>query len=222
MPALANPRHEAFCQAYVRGKTAGNATASYIAAGFGSKGRAAGVSASKLLKQAGIASRIGEIQAQVASIEEKAVEAAAQRLGITKEKILAELAKLGLSNMLDYVRPQADGTVKVDLAALDRDTAAAIQEVTVDTFVEGRGEDAQAVRRVKFKLCDKRAALVDLGKHLGLFVGAPLAEQNINVNVKAELVDRPPRETYEEWNARRQRELAGKERLNKPKEGKRK
>jgi phage terminase small subunit len=25
------------------------------------------------------------------------------------------------------------------------------------------------VRRVKFKLCDKRAALVDLGKHLGMF-----------------------------------------------------
>ena len=32
-----------------------------------------------------------------------------------------------------------------------------------------RGEDARAVKRVKFKLHDKCAALVDLGRHLGMF-----------------------------------------------------
>jgi hypothetical protein len=30
-------------------------------------------------------------------------------------------------------------------------------------------ENARAVKRVKFKLHDKRAALVDLGRHLGMF-----------------------------------------------------
>jgi hypothetical protein len=34
---------------------------------------------------------------------------------------------------------------------------------------DGRGENARAVKRVKFKLRDKRAALVDLGRHLGMF-----------------------------------------------------
>ncbi len=47
--------------------------------------------------------------------------------------------------------------------------AAALQEVTVEDFTEGRGEDKRDVRRVKFKLYDKRAALVDLGRHLGMF-----------------------------------------------------
>jgi phage terminase small subunit len=41
--------------------------------------------------------------------------------------------------------------------------------VTIDTYVEGHGEDAREVRRVKFKLGDKSAALVALGKHLGVF-----------------------------------------------------
>jgi len=42
--------------------------------------------------------------------------------------------------------------------------------VTVKDYVEGRGEDAREVKRVRFKLADKRAALVDLGRHLGMFV----------------------------------------------------
>jgi hypothetical protein len=41
--------------------------------------------------------------------------------------------------------------------------------VNVENFIDGRGEDARAVRRVRFKLYDKRAALVDLGRHLGFF-----------------------------------------------------
>jgi hypothetical protein len=45
--------------------------------------------------------------------------------------------------------------------------------VTVEDFLDHCGEDARSVRRVKFKLHDKRAALADLGRHLGLFVDSP-------------------------------------------------
>lgn len=170
MPALKNPKHERFAQAYVRGETAGNGAASYLAAGYDCTPAAASVAATRLLKAAKVISRVAELQGQVAAIEAKATERAVEKLAVTKESIIGELARIGFANMLDYVQPTAEGDVIVDLSALDRDKAAAIQEVVVDTYQDGRGDDAREVKRVRFKLADKRAALVDLGKHLGLFV----------------------------------------------------
>ena len=40
----------------------------------------------------------------------------------------------------------------------------------IEEFKVGRGKNARKVRRIKLKLHDKRAALVDSGKHLGGFV----------------------------------------------------
>ncbi len=107
-----------------------------------------------------------KIQAEIAKQQSKR----ADKLEITADKVVEELAKIGFSNMMDYIRVGPEGDAYVDLSALNRDKAAAIQEVTVEDFTDGRGEDSRDVRRVKFKLADKRAALVDLGKHLGLFV----------------------------------------------------
>jgi phage terminase small subunit len=92
-----------------------------------------------------------------------------RRTEITADAVIAEMAKLGFANMADYMRAQPGGDPYLDFSALTRDQAAALQEVTVEDYVEGRGEDARAVKRVKFKLADKRAALVDLGRHLGVF-----------------------------------------------------
>jgi hypothetical protein len=46
----------------------------------------------------------------------------------------------------------------------------ALIEVTVEDFLDGLGEDAREVRRVKFKLADKIEALELLGKHHRLYV----------------------------------------------------
>jgi phage terminase small subunit len=92
----------------------------------------------------------------------------AARTEITSDRVLNELAKIGFANMADYVQI-VGGEPVIDLSSMTRDQAAAINEVTVEDFKDGRGEDARDVRRVKFKLSDKRAALVDIGKHLGMF-----------------------------------------------------
>lgn len=103
----------------------------------------------------------------------KAIEAGeadlSERTKITQEMVMNELAKIGFSNMLDYVTPTETGDLFTDFSKLTRDQAAAISEVTVEEYVEGKGEDARDVKRVKFKLSDKRSALVDMGKHLGMF-----------------------------------------------------
>jgi hypothetical protein len=86
------------------------------------------------------------------------------------DHVVEELATLGFANMDDYVSLTSGGEPFVDLSKLSRHQMAAIQEVTVEDFTDGRGPDVRKVRRVKLKLHDKRGPLVDLGKHFGGFV----------------------------------------------------
>ncbi len=132
--------------------------AAYGAAGYRAKGAVADAAASRLLGNVKVSARIAELKG-----------AAAQASTIEAVRVLTELAKLAFANMLDYMRVGPDGDPVLDFSKLTRDQAAALVEVTVEDFLDGRGEDARQVRKVKFKLADKRGALVDLGKHLGLF-----------------------------------------------------
>ncbi|QHI17204.1 terminase small subunit [Acinetobacter haemolyticus] len=93
----------------------------------------------------------------------------AERTKITQDMVMKELAKIGFSNMLDYITITDGGDPITDFSALTPDQAAAISEITVEEYTEGRGDDARNVKRTKFKLSDKRAALVNMGKHLGMF-----------------------------------------------------
>lgn len=106
-----------------------------------------------------------DVQAAVSAAQE----ARSERTEITQDAVLRELAKIGFANMSDYMRTGLDGDPVLDFSNLSRDQAAALSEVTVEDFKDGRGEDSRDVRRVKFKLADKRAALVDIGRHLGMF-----------------------------------------------------
>lgn len=104
----------------------------------------------------------------------------AKKSGVTVERIVSELAKIGFSDIRKAIKwnghlvreeDNPDGgdvlVIKetrnnlvslVDSDDLDDETAAAIAEVSQN-----------ATGGVKIKLYDKRAALVDLGKHLGMF-----------------------------------------------------
>ena len=103
-----------------------------------------------------------------AAIQE-AMDRRAVRTDITADDVLAELAKIGFANLEDYIRVSKDGDPYVDLSAMTREQAAAISEVSVEDFPEGRGKDARMVRKVRVKFHDKKSALVDIGKHLGMF-----------------------------------------------------
>jgi phage terminase small subunit len=155
MAALKSAKHEAFARAIVEGKSGREA---YRTAGYKADGAAADVNASRLLRDAQVSARIAELKDQAA----KATELSAQ-------KVLDELARIAFANMADYMRAGAGGDPYLDFSRLTREQAAALAEVTVEDFKDGRGKDAREVRKIKFKLCDKRAALVDLGNYFGLF-----------------------------------------------------
>src|SRR5271154_3926882 len=73
--------------------------------------------------------------------------------------------------MMDYMKiDPATGDPRLDWSDLTREQAAALTEVTVDDYVDGRGDTARDVRKVKFKLGDKRAALMDVAKLFGWIV----------------------------------------------------
>lgn len=153
-----------------------NATQAAIRAGYSEK--TAGEIGHENLKKPQIAKAISEAQVKRAI-----------RTEITADRVLEELAKIGFSNMQDYIRTTDDGDAFVDLSNLTREQAAAISEITVEDFTDGRGKDARDVRKVKFKLSDKRAALVDIGKHLGMFIerreltgkdGGPIETRTLN------------------------------------------
>lgn len=147
-------KHETFVREYLIDL---NAKQAAIRAGYSA--RTAQTQASRLLATP-------KVQAMI----DEAMAARAARTEITADAVLRELAKIGFANMADYMKAGADGDPYLDFSSLTADQAAALVEVTVEDYKEGRGEAARDVRRVKFKLADKRAALVDIGKHLGMFV----------------------------------------------------
>lgn len=147
------PKQERFVAEYLIDL---NATQAAIRAGYSP--RSANEQGARLLAKASVAASVAEgKRAQV------------EKLGISAERVLRELSLIGFSNMADYMSVGSDGDPFLDFSALTRDQAAALTEVTVEDFKDGRGKDARDVRKVKFKLADKRAALVDLGRHLKLF-----------------------------------------------------
>ena len=126
-----------------------------LAAGYSAK--TARAQASHLLTKNNVRAKIDALLSKRAS-----------KLEITGEKVLEELARLGFSNMMDYIRVQ-DGDAYVDLSLLTRDQAAAIQEITVEEYTEGRGEEKRDIKRTKLKLADKAKALEMLGRYRKLF-----------------------------------------------------
>ena len=185
MPALKNARHERFAQEIVAGKSA---AAAYLLAGLKADRR----SAWRVRHRSDVVRRIEELMATDREHQKLALAKAAARYEVTAERVIGELARIAFANISDFVRIGPDGELHADLDGCSRDETAALQEVSVE---QRANDKAPRSRRVKIKLADKRAALVDLGKHLGLFVDPAL----LNVNVGNFFSEEPP--TMEEWRS---------------------
>lgn len=132
----------------------------------------------------------------IASEIEAAMKARSERTEITSDLVLAELGKIAFadirkavrwgSNPIDDTSENADpnglGIFPVSLIPseeIDDDTAVAVSEVSLTQS------------GIKIKMHDKKSALVDIGKHLGMFKervehtgkdGAPIQTQDVPMN----------------------------------------
>jgi phage terminase small subunit len=154
---LKNAKHEAVLQHYLQSADRVG-WKSYRAIYRRSSQRAAETAWSRLLKDA-------EFAARKTFLENAVVERVIEKTGITKERVLEELALIGFGTLKDVAVVFHNG----DIESIDREHAAKIQELVVDSYQDGHGDDAREVKRVKLKLWDKRAALVDIGRELGMF-----------------------------------------------------
>jgi phage terminase small subunit len=143
MPALSNPKYEAFCQEYMKDLNGAQAA---IRAGYSEKG--ANVKGAQLLAIVSISERIAEL------MQERQ-----QRTQVTADMVIAELAKIGFHNVQDFVN---GGNSILELKHLDANKTAAVSAVKTTLKADG-----DLVSEVKFH--DKVAALEKLGKHLGIF-----------------------------------------------------
>lgn len=144
---LANARHERFAQELAKGSTA---DAAYELAGF----KANRGNASTLKANQNIQDRVVELQV-----------AAGERVEITQARVLAELGRIGFSDIRKLFTE--NGSLR-RVEDLDDEAAACLSSIEVVTKRVPGGED-EVEHVAKLKLWDKRAALVDIGKHLGMF-----------------------------------------------------
>lgn len=121
-----------------------NATQAAIRAGYSPD--TAGSIGSENLKKPEIRARI-----------ERAMAERSKRTGINQDRVLMELARIGFSKITDAINPETaevkDGATEDDLAC--------IQSIKIKPNEFGIEREV--------KLYDKRAALVDIGRHLGMF-----------------------------------------------------
>lgn len=140
-------QQEDFCRQFILDL---NATQAAIRAGYSK--RTATPSASRLLTSVNVQERIRELQA-ARSLETK----------VTAERVLLELARMGFSNMKNFINP-FDDEVK-NIHDLDDNHSACISEIN-DTVTS---IDGVTTRKRKIKLYDKTSALEKIARHIGFF-----------------------------------------------------
>jgi phage terminase small subunit len=167
-----NPLHKLFILNYLIDL---NATAAARRAGYSEK--TARQIGSRLLAQEDIKR---EIQA--------ALDFRAEKVGVKAEEVLKELTQLAFSNMNNYIDVNEDGTVRLNLAKTTLAQRGCIKELVIEEIAEGKGKAAKSCRRVRFKLYDKRQALVNLADHFKLFRPEDESRESGIINAVNELL----------------------------------
>jgi phage terminase small subunit len=104
---------------------------------------------SSFFKRSGIRARVAELVRRRAVLAELDDGWVLMQLKAVAENGVA----IGNANIDDYFEKDAAGVrLGINLASVSADKMAALDEVTIEEFVDGRGEEARTVRRTRIKL----------------------------------------------------------------------
>lgn len=145
-------RRKAFVESFL--SNGGNATEAALKAGFSPN--SADRQGARLLKDVRISSELAQRRTEIA-----------QKLELTTERVLLEVARLALFDP----RRLFDNTGQpIPIQDLDDDTAAALAGLDIHEEYSGHGKDRVFVGYTKkYKIADKNSALEKAAKFLGLF-----------------------------------------------------
>lgn len=139
-------KQEIFCREYLKDM---NATQAAIRAGYSAK--TSNEASARMLANVSIQNFIQELKTK-----------RADKLEITADRVLQELAKIGFSDIKEYLN--SDYSLK-PLSEIDVSKSGAIQSIQKDV-TQG---DTWSNTSTKFKLHDKLSALEKIAKHIGFF-----------------------------------------------------
>ncbi len=139
-----------------------NQTRAYLAAGY-----AEGKTHNDTTKRASemFASTVVQEAIQAAMAERSA------RTGVTADRVIQELAKVGFASMRRFIRIDGAGNPSIDLSETPEDHLDALSEVKTEAIRQdaGDGDPVTTIFKTTIKLHDKMRALHDLAEHTGVF-----------------------------------------------------
>lgn len=163
------PKQDRFCREYLIDL---NATQAAIRSGYSA--RTAESQGSTLLRNPKVSQRVQELQNKKA-----------EKLDVTVDRVLAEYAKIAFFDPSKIFKSDKHGDPYIDVADMKGDDWSGVSSIQSEDYLDGRGEDAREVKKVKVTLADKKGALDSLAKHLGMFKDKESSPANINVSIEA-------------------------------------
>lgn len=206
-PALYREPSEPIADAYTSLRPAEKAFVDAYLANLGSSASAAGQTLWDAVRRGARPSDVsarGAAMLQLprvqAAISERA-KALCDKFELDQNRVLKEVANIAFSNMAHYLHLTPDGDPYISLANCTYEQLAAISEVTVEDFTEGRGDDSRNVRRIKLKLHKKLEGLEKVIKLLQMYAPERV-EHTHHVAVSEFDATMTPEQLADEWAKR--------------------
>lgn len=124
-----------------------------------------------------------EVKAEI----ERRMKKMAEKAELTEGWVIERLMRIAdAGNILaPYKKTQADGTIMWDFTDASPDALALLNEISVDFYTDGRGDDAREVKKFKVAITEPKAALDSLARKLNMFKDSVEISHNVTDRLAA-------------------------------------